>query len=116
MQIMTLQSKSRRVNILLYNNNPTIACRLTEPLTSQNLTVTTAHSHQDLQDAINFGGLDVATTNTAGVEITRWMTTLPVINFDASVFAPPRKADGKNLAKQLDSVAFIKRLFDVVRP
>ena len=115
MQILTIQSESRRVNVLLYTIDPAVACGLTELLTSQNLAVTTAYSQQDLQAAINLGGLDVATTNTAGVEITRRMTTLPVINFDAFVFAAPRKADGKSLAKQLDSVAFIKRLLDVVR-
>jgi hypothetical protein len=114
-KIMTSQAEAGRINVLLYVDNTATACRLTELLTAGNLSVTTAHSHEDLQHAISVGGLDAATTNTAGVDITRRMTALPVINFDAFVFAPPRKADGKVLPKQLDSVAFVKRLLDVVR-
>lgn len=112
---MILHPETRPINVLLYTINVAAASQLTALLTSQNMAVTTAHSLQDLQDAIRRGGLDVAITSTVGVEITRQVTSLPVINFDAFVFTSPGREVGQGQRKQLDSAAFINRLLDVAR-
>ncbi len=64
-------SDAERVRVLLYIGQPEVTCRLTELLTSHNMAVTTAYTAADLQEATRIGGLDVGTTNTAGIESTR---------------------------------------------
>ncbi len=83
---MHSHSGTRRINVLLYIGHPGIASRLTVLLTSHNMAVTTAYTPTDLEDATRIGGLDVATTNTAGIETVRQATCLPVVNIDAFVF------------------------------
>ena len=110
---MHLHSGTQRINVLLYIGHSGIASRLTTLLTSHNMAVTTAYTLSDLEDARRIGGLDVAATNTAGIETVRQATYLPVVNIDAFVFSQAARQNETNPASSFDTSVFVKRLIEV---
>lgn len=99
-----------RVRVLLYLGNANMAERLAAFLATNEVTANAVHSFPALKNALLAGDVDVAVTQTSGIDVIRQLACVPVLNIEAFVFDTNRP-EAKS-GRQLDSRAFVNRIFE----